>query len=174
MSDFSGLKLNIHPRSFAAEGVRLIGAVTLEEGASVWYNSVLRADLAAIVIGRDSNIQDNCTLHVEQDKPTVVGSRVTVGHGAILHACTVEDDCLIGMGAVLLDGVRIRKSSLVAAGSVIPPGKSFPEGSLILGSPASVARKLSEAEVRNIVEAAGRYRGFWEDYKQKGIALYKK
>ncbi len=174
MSDFSGQKLNIHPRSFVAEGARLIGAVTLEEGASVWYNSVLRADLAAITIGRDSNIQDNCTLHVEHDRPTAVGIRVTVGHGAILHACTVEDDCLIGMGAILLDGVRVRKNSLVAAGAVIPPGKSFPEGSLILGSPASVARKLSEAEVRTIVESAGRYRGFWEDYLQKGIALYRK
>jgi gamma-carbonic anhydrase len=174
MSDFSGLELNIHPWSFVAEGARLIGAVTLEEGASVWYNSVLRADLAAITIGRDSNIQDNCTLHVEHDGPTVVGSRVTVGHGAILHACMVEDDCLIGMGAILLDGVRVRKNSLVAAGAVIPPGKSFPEGSLILGSPASVARKLSEAEVRNIVESAGRYREFWEDYLKKGIAFYKK
>lgn len=174
MPDFSQQRLNLHPRSFVADGARLVGAVTLDEGASVWYNSVLRGDLAGIVIGRESNIQDNCTVHVEHDKPTLIGARVTVGHGVILHACTVEDGCLIGMGSILLDGVLIKKNSLVGAGSLVPPGKTYPEGSLILGSPARVARKLTEAEIEDIAESARHYRGFWEAYVQKGIALYKK
>jgi len=174
MPDFSQQRLNVHPQSFVAEGARLIGAVTLDEGASVWFNSVLRADLAAIVIGRESNIQDNCTVHVEHDKPTLIGAGVTVGHGVILHACTVEAGCLIGMGSILLDGALIKKNSLVGAGSLVPSGKTYPEGSLILGSPARVARKLTEAEIEDIAQAAGHYRGFWEAYVQKGIALYKK
>jgi len=174
MPDFSQQRLNLHARSFVAEGARLIGAVTLDDGSSVWYNSVLRADLASIIIGRESNIQDNCTVHVEHDMPTLIGAGVTVGHGVILHACTVEDRCLIGMGSILLDGVLIKKNSLVGAGSLVPPGKTYPEGSLIFGSPARVARKLTEAEIENIAEAARHYRSFWEAYVQKGIALHKK
>jgi carbonic anhydrase/acetyltransferase-like protein (isoleucine patch superfamily) len=174
MPDFSSQRLNLHPRSFTAEGARLVGAVTLEEGASVWYNSVLRADLAAIVVGRESNIQDNCTVHVEHGQPTLIGAGVTVGHGVILHACTVEDGCLIGMGAILLDGALIKKHSLVGAGSLVPPGKTYPEGSLILGSPARVARKLTEAEIEEIAQAAKHYRSFWEAYLEKGIDLYHK
>jgi carbonic anhydrase/acetyltransferase-like protein (isoleucine patch superfamily) len=157
-----------------AEGARLVGAVTLEEGASVWYNSVLRADLAAIVIGRGSIIQDSCTVHVEQDKPALIGAGVTVGHGVILHACSVEDGCLIGMGSILLDDALIKKNSLVGAGSLVPPGKTYPEGSLILGSPARVARKLTAKEIEKIAEAARHYRDFWEAYVQKGIAPYKR
>lgn len=172
--DFSGMKAVIHPKSFVAEGACLIGAVTLGEGASVWYNSVLRADLEPITIGRNSNIQDGCVIHVETDKPTVVGANVTVGHRVVLHACTVGDGTLIGMGSIVLDGAVIPPRSLLGAGSLVPQGKTYPEGSLILGSPARVVRKLSDAEIEALAESAAHYRQFWEAYALKGIASYKK
>jgi len=167
-------KPNLHERSFVAEGVCLIGAVTLKEGASVWYNSVLRADLEPIVIGENSNIQDGSVIHVDRGRPTIVGRNVTVGHGVVLHACTIEDDSLVGIGAVVLDGAVIRRRSLLAAGSLVPPGKSYPEGSLILGSPAKVARMLSAEEIERIAEAAKQYRMFWEAYLEKGITAFRK
>lgn len=169
--DFSRTKAAIHPRSFVAQGACLIGAVTLEEGASVWYNSVLRADLEPITIGRNSNIQDGCVIHVETGKPALVGANVTVGHRVVLHACTVGDGTLIGMGSLVLDGAVIPPRSLLGAGSLVPQGKTYPEGSLILGSPARVVRKLSEAEIAAIAESAAHYRQFWEAYLRKGIAL---
>jgi carbonic anhydrase/acetyltransferase-like protein (isoleucine patch superfamily) len=164
----------IPQQSFVATGACLIGAVTLEEGASVWFNSVLRADLEPIVIGRNSNIQDGSVIHVDWGKPTVVGPNVTVGHRVILHGCTVGEGSLVGMGAVILDGAVIPPRSLVAAGSLVPQGKTYPEGSLILGSPARVARKLSEAEIAGILESAAHYREFWEAYLREGIGMLKK
>jgi carbonic anhydrase/acetyltransferase-like protein (isoleucine patch superfamily) len=172
--DFSEKKTTIHPKAFVAEGACLIGAVTLKEGASVWYNSVLRADLEPIVIGENSNIQDGCVVHVDRGKPTLVGRNVTVGHGVVLHACTIEDDSLVGIGSVVLDGAVIRRRSLLGAGSVVPPGKSYPEGSLILGSPAKVVRMLSADEIEKISEAAKHYRLFWEAYIDKGITPFRK
>ena len=167
--DFSDKKPDLDSDTFVAEGARIIGAVTLKVGASVWYNSVLRADVADIVIGADSNIQDNCTVHVDFGRGTVLGDRVTVGHGAILHACTVEDDCIIGMGAIVLDGAVIRKGTIVAAGALVPPRKTYPPGSLVLGSPAVVARALSEDEIRHNADHARSYVEFWRAYRAKGI-----
>jgi carbonic anhydrase/acetyltransferase-like protein (isoleucine patch superfamily) len=169
MYDFSARHPEIHPETFLAEGARLIGRVTLKAGASVWYNSVLRADVADIVIGENSNIQDNCTVHVDFDRPTVLGANVTVGHNAVLHACTIEDDCIIGMGAIVLDGAVIRRGSIVAAGALVPPRKSYPEGSLVLGTPAVVARKLSDEEIRHNAGHARSYVEFWKAYKAAGI-----
>ncbi|MCX6561553.1 MAG: gamma carbonic anhydrase family protein [Candidatus Aminicenantes bacterium] len=167
--DFS-LKTPVrHADTFVAEGAQIIGAVTLKAGASVWYNSVLRADVADIVIGEDSNIQDNCTVHVDFGRGTVLGDRVTVGHGAILHACTIEDDCIIGMGAIVLDGAVIKKGTIVAAGALVPPRKTYPAGSLVLGSPAVVVRALSEEEVRHNGDHARSYVEFWKAYLAKGI-----
>lgn len=159
----------LHAETFVAEGARLIGRVVMAAGASVWYNSVLRADLADIVVGENTNIQDNCVVHVDSGRATVLGRGVTVGHGAILHACAVGDNCLIGMGAVLLDGAVIPRDSIVAAGALVPPGKTYPEGSLILGYPAKVARKLSTEEIAKIGESAVHYREFWEAYARGGI-----
>ncbi len=169
MYDFSQRKPEIHPDAFVAEGVRIVGRVVLAAGASVWYNSVLRADVADILIGENSNIQDGCTVHVDFDKPTVLGADVTVGHGAILHACAVEEACLIGMGAIILDGAVIRRHSIVAAGALVPPRKSYPEGSLILGSPATVVRRLSEEEMRHNADHARLYADLWRAYRAKGI-----
>ncbi len=159
----------LDPETFVADGARLVGRVILAAGASVWYNSVCRADIADIIIGENTNIQDNCVIHVESGRDTVLGRGVTVGHGAILHACTVGDNCLIGMGAILLDGCSVPRDSVVAAGSLVPPGKTYPEGSLILGSPARVARKLTAEEIGKIGASAEHYRAFWEAYVDQGI-----
>ncbi len=170
MRDFSQMKPEIHPETFIAPGARIIGRVRLARGASVWFNSVLRADIAAISIGENTNIQDQCVVHVDFGLDTVLGSNVTVGHGAILHACRVGNNSLIGMGATILDGAVIPDNSIVAAGSLVPPKKTFPPGTLILGSPAKVARTLSEAEIRDLAEHAALYASFWKAYVEHGIA----
>ncbi|MFK0023224.1 gamma carbonic anhydrase family protein [Streptomyces sp. NPDC090798] len=136
----------VDPEAFAAPTSVVIGDVTLHAGASVWYGAVLRADFGPIVIGADSNIQDNCTLHVDPGFPITVGERVSVGHNAVLHGATVEDDCLIGMGATVLNGAVIGAGSLVAAQALVPQGMRVPPGSLVAGVPAKVKRPLTEEE----------------------------
>ncbi|MFD9283553.1 gamma carbonic anhydrase family protein [Streptomyces mirabilis] len=136
----------VDPEAFTAPMSVVIGDVTLHAGASVWYGAVLRADFGPIVIGADSNIQDNCTLHVDPGFPITVGERVSVGHNAVLHGATVEDDCLIGMGATVLNGAVIGAGSLVAAQALVPQGMQVPPGSLVAGVPAKVKRPLTEEE----------------------------
>ncbi|WP_371648608.1 gamma carbonic anhydrase family protein [Streptomyces mirabilis] len=136
----------VDPEAFTAPTSVVIGDVTLHAGASVWYGAVLRADFGPIVIGADSNIQDNCTLHVDPGFPITVGERVSVGHNAVLHGATVEDDCLIGMGATVLNGAVIGAGSLVAAQALVPQGMRVPPGSLVAGVPAKVKRPLTEEE----------------------------
>jgi carbonic anhydrase/acetyltransferase-like protein (isoleucine patch superfamily) len=140
----------VDPESFTAPTSVVIGDVTLHAGASVWYGAVLRADFGPIVIGADSNIQDNCTLHVDPGFPITVGERVSVGHNAVLHGATVEDDCLIGMGATVLNGAVIGAGSLVAAQALVPQGMRVPPGSLVAGVPAKVKRPLTEEERQGI------------------------
>lgn len=171
--DFSSRRPEVDPGAFVAEGARLIGRVILRSGASVWFNSVLRADLADIEIGPNTNIQDNCAVHIDMGLPTRLGAHVTVGHGAILHACTIEDECVIGMGAVILDGAIIRRGSIVGAGALVPPCKSYPEGSLLLGTPAAGARKLTEEEISRHVGHALEYVSFWRAYKDGGIGFFR-
>ncbi|MFB6857167.1 gamma carbonic anhydrase family protein [Streptomyces sp. NPDC056210] len=132
--------------AFAAPTSVVIGEVTLHAGASVWYGAVLRADCGPIVLGADSNIQDNCTVHVDPGFPVTVGERVSVGHNAVLHGCTVEDDCLVGMGATVLNGAVIGAGSLVAAQALVPQGMQVPPGSLVAGVPAKVKRPLTDEE----------------------------
>ncbi|MFB7441043.1 gamma carbonic anhydrase family protein [Streptomyces mirabilis] len=136
----------VDPEAFTAPTSVVIGDVTLHAGASVRYGAVLRADFGPIVIGADSNIQDNCTLHVDPGFPITVGERVSVGHNAVLHGATVEDDCLIGMGATVLNGAVIGAGSLVAAQALVPQGMRVPPGSLVAGVPAKVKRPLTEEE----------------------------
>jgi len=174
MHDFRKQIPEIHPHTFIAENAQIIGRVICKQGASIWFNSVLRGDIEEIVIGEDSNIQDNCVIHVETGLKAIIGKGVTVGHNVVLHACTVEDNCLIGMGAVVLDGAHIGRNSLVAAGSVVTPGKRFPEGSLIMGASAVVKRQLTEEEIERIKQSAVRYRRFWEVYLEYGIPVYSK
>jgi carbonic anhydrase/acetyltransferase-like protein (isoleucine patch superfamily) len=135
----------IHPTAFVAPGASVMGDVTLEADTSVWYQAVLRGDLAPIVVGAESNIQDGTIVHVDAGLPCTVGRRVGVGHRAILHGCVVEDECLIGMGSVLLNGVRVGSGSVVAAGAVIPEGIIVPPGSLVMGVPGRIVRQVDAA-----------------------------
>ena len=141
-------KPQIGERVFIADGARLIGDVKIGDDSSVFFNSVLRADIASISIGKQTNIQDNVSVHLSHDLGVSVGDNVTVGHNAILHACTIEDFCLIGMGSIIMDGAHIRKNSIVAAGAVVPAGKEYPEASLIVGVPARVLRSLTVEEMQ--------------------------
>ena len=155
--EYKGKRPVIGERVFLAEGARLIGDVTIGNDSSVFYNAVLRADLSSIVVGERTNIQDNVTVHLSLDEGVVIGNEVTVGHNAILHACTIDDNVLIGMGAIVMDGAHIKKNCIVGAGAIVTQGKEFPEGSLILGSPAHVVRELTEDEIRKAHEGVEHY-----------------
>jgi carbonic anhydrase/acetyltransferase-like protein (isoleucine patch superfamily) len=135
----------IHPSVFIASTAAVMGDVTLGEHASVWYGAVLRGDMAPIVIGAQSNIQDGTVVHVDEGMPCRVGRRVGVGHRVILHGCTVGDDCLIAMGSVLLNGVVIGTGSVVAAGAVVPEGMRVPPASLVMGVPGRIVRQVDAA-----------------------------
>ena len=147
----------LHSTACVADGARLIGKVTLEEGANVWYNAVLRGDIAEIQVGKNSNIQDNCTLHVGKTCPCIVGSDVTVGHGAILHGCTVHDNTLIGMGAIVLNGAVVGKNCIVGAGALVTQNTVIPDNSLVLGSPAKVKRAVTPKEILHNAQSAAEY-----------------
>ncbi|AEW92779.1 MULTISPECIES: gamma carbonic anhydrase family protein [Streptomycetaceae] len=154
----AGATPSVDPAAFTAPTSVVLGDVTLAAGASVWYHTVLRADCGPIVLGADSNVQDNCTVHVDPGFPVTVGERVSVGHNAVLHGCTVEDDVLIGMGATVLNGAHIGAGSLVAAQALVPQGMRVPPGSLVAGVPAKVKRELTEEEREGIKVNAAMYR----------------
>jgi carbonic anhydrase/acetyltransferase-like protein (isoleucine patch superfamily) len=143
--------------AWSAPSADLIGDVRLGAGASVWFGAVIRADNTPIVIGDESNIQDGSVCHSDAGFPLVIGSRVTVGHQAILHGCTVEDDCLIGMGARILNGAVIASECIVGAGALVTEGKTFPPGSLIVGAPARVLRQVTDAERQLLRASAAHY-----------------
>ena len=138
--EYKGKRPVIGERVFVAEGACLVGDVTIGNDSSVFYNAVLRADLSSIVVGERTNIQDNVSVHLSLDEGVVIGNEVTVGHNAILHACTIDDNVLIGMGAIVMDGAHIKKNCVVGAGAIVTQGKEFPENSLVVGSPARVVR----------------------------------
>jgi len=140
-----------------AENAAVTGEVELGAGVSVWYGAVLRGDSGAIRVGAGSNIQDNVTVHCASGMSTVIGEKVVVGHGAILHGCRVEDGSLIGMGAILLDGCVIGAGSVIGAGALIPPGKVIPPRSLVMGVPGKVVREVTGEEVRSTEENAAQY-----------------
>ena len=146
-------------------GAAVNGDVTLGRGCSVWYNAVIRGDVSPVIIGENTNIQDNAVLHTSHDLPLVLGRGVTVGHGAILHSCTVEDNVLIGMGAIVLDGAVIGRDSIVGAGALVTKNTRVPPGSMILGSPARVKRPLTEEEIAAIRENAREYVSIQDRYR---------
>ncbi|MFI5523526.1 gamma carbonic anhydrase family protein [Streptomyces platensis] len=150
ISPVGGKEPRIDQKAFTAPTSVVLGEVTMAPGSSVWYHTVLRADCGPIVLGADSNIQDNCTVHVDPGFPVAVGARVSVGHNAVLHGCTVEDDVLIGMGATVLNGAHIGAGSLVAAQALVPQGMQVPPGSLVAGVPAKVKRQLTDEERETI------------------------
>ncbi len=136
----------------------VIGKVVLEDAANVWFGAVLRGDTEVIWVGAGSNVQDNCVLHTDAGFPLLIGANCTVGHGAILHGCTVGEGSLIGMGAMVMNGARIGKGCIVAAGSLVVEGKEYPDGSMIMGRPAHVTRLLTEEEVARIQKGSAHYR----------------
>lgn len=156
----------IHDSVYISEGAYVIGDVSVAAQANIWFNTVIRGDVHPVFIGEYTNIQDNCTVHVMHDHPTVIGSYVTVGHGAIIHGCEVGDNCLIGMGAILLSYSKIGKNCIVAAGSLIPERKEIPPNSLVMGSPGKIVRQLTEEDIQNIHASALHYAELAQIYKQ--------
>ncbi len=154
---FDGSTPVVDDTAWVAPNATLIGRVTLAGNASVFYGAVLRADVDSITIGAGSNLQDNVSVHCDAGIPTTVGAGVSVGHSAVLHGCTVEDDCLIGMGATVLNGAVIGTGSLVAAGTVVLEGTVVPPGSLVAGVPGKVRRELTEDERAKVIGNAEHY-----------------
>lgn len=143
--------------AFVADGARLIGDVRMGPGSSVWFNSVIRADNAPVVLGENSNLQDNVVVHVDEDFPATIGANVTVGHQAMLHGCTIGDGCIIGIGAIVLNGAVVGEGCLVAAGTVILEGAVVPPGSLVAGVPGKVRRALDDEEREGLLRNARHY-----------------
>ena len=154
---FDGASPVIDPEAWLAPNATVIGNATIEPRASVFYGAVVRADMDRIVLGAGSNLQDNVVVHTDYGFPTLIGSGVSVGHAAVVHGCTVEDDCLIGMHATVLNGARIGAGSLVAAGTVVLEGTVIPPRSLVAGVPGKVRRSLSDAEYDRVVANAQVY-----------------
>ena len=147
----------LHPSAFIAPGAVVIGDVTLGEESSIWYNTVLRGDIHEIKIGARSNIQDGSVIHLADDYGVYVGDYVTVGHKALLHACRIDDEVLIGMGAIVLDGAEIGARSIIGAGALLTKGKIIPPGSLVMGAPGKVIRSLDQAEQLALKSWAEKY-----------------
>lgn len=163
--ELDGHMPQLGPNAYVADSAQVIGKVTLEENASVWFGTIVRGDSEHIHIGRNSNVQDGSVLHADEGVPLTLGENVSVGHKVMLHGCTVGDGSLIGIGAVVLNHARIGKNCLVGAGALVTEGKEFPDGSMILGSPARVVRQLTPEQIaglqriaRHYVENAERFR----------------
>ena len=154
---FKGVWPTIADDVFIAPGAMIIGNVTLHTGASVWYNTVIRGDSAPIIIGRNTNIQDNCTLHVDPDAPLTIGDECTIGHNAVVHGATLGDRVLVGIGAVVLSHASIGSQTLVGACALVSEHKQMPGGVLVMGIPAKVIRELSEAEIEGLAKSAASY-----------------
>ncbi|MBI5344169.1 MAG: gamma carbonic anhydrase family protein [Deltaproteobacteria bacterium] len=164
---YKGISPKLHETVFAVESAQIIGDVEIGEYSSVWFNAVIRGDVNYIRIGKRTNVQDNCSLHVTKDTyPLTIGDDITIGHGVVLHGCTVKDRCLIGMGAVVLDNAVIGEDCIVGAGALVTEGTDVPPGSLILGMPAKVVRSLRPDEVLRIAGSAKNYIGYSENYRR--------
>ncbi|WP_069649392.1 gamma carbonic anhydrase family protein [Caloranaerobacter ferrireducens] len=166
LKEYESKKPQIHDSCFIADSAEIIGDVEIGENTSVWYNTVIRGDENSIKIGKYTNIQDGCVIHISKEYETVIGDYVTIGHKAIVHACKVGDNVLIGMGAIILDGAEIEDNVLVGAGSIVTPGKKIPSGTLVLGSPAKVIRKLTDEEIKHLKQSAIDYVEYAKKHKK--------
>ena len=168
--ELDGVAPQVAASAWVADSAQVMGNVVLGEDASVWFGTVVRGDTESITIGAGSNIQDASVLHADIGKPLVVGERVTVGHQVMLHGCTIGDESLIGIGAIVLNGAKIGRNCLVGAGSLVTEGKEFPDGSMILGSPAKVVRQLTPEQIEGLRRSAEHY----SDNERKFRATLKK
>lgn len=166
IAPYARYRPKIHATAFVAPSADVIGRVSVARGASIWFGSVLRGDIQEIRVGRDSNIQDQCMLHVEKTHPCVVKERVTVGHQVALHGCVIEDAALIGIGARILTGARVGRHSIIGAGAVVLENAVIPPGSLAVGVPAKVVRKLTAAEIRSLEHSARKYVRLAREYRE--------
>ena len=155
--ELDGVAPQVAGSAWVADSAQVMGKVVLAEDASVWFGTVVRGDTECIAIGAGSNVQDASVLHADFGQPLVIGERVTVGHKVMLHGCTVGDESLIGIGAVILNGAKIGRNCLVGAGSLVTEGKEFPDGSMILGSPARVVRQLTPEQIEGLRQSACNY-----------------
>lgn len=156
----------IDPSAFIHESAEVIGKVIIGKNVSVWPNAVIRGDMEEIIIGEGTNIQDNTVIHTDFGTPTILGRGISVGHSVIIHSCTVKDNCLVGMGAILLDGVIIEEECLIGAGALVSPGKTIPRGSLVIGVPAKVRRTLEAEEINHIAKNAEDYLKLAESHRR--------
>ena len=154
---FEGIMPVIDETALIADGTQIIGKVIIKKNASIWYNSVVRGDVNTITIGENSNIQDCSAVHCDSNFPTIIGDNVTIGHNVIVHGCIIDEFCIIGMGSTILDGAKIGKNCMVGANSLVTQNKVFPDGVLIIGSPAKVIRQLTTEEIEGIRTSAAGY-----------------
>ena len=157
ISEWNGHTPDIHPSAYIHESAEIIGKVKIGKDVSVWPNVVIRGDIEEIVIGEGTNIQDNTVMHTDFGSPTVLGNRISIGHSVVLHGCTVEDDCLIGMGAIILDHAVIEKECLIGARALVTSGKTIPSRSMVYGAPAKVVRELEAQEIMEMKKNASMY-----------------
>ena len=163
---FKDILPKVNDNTFIAPGALVIGHVIMEEGSSVWHNAVLRGDVNSIYVGKNSNIQDCSVVHSETNYKTTIGNNVTIGHSAVIHGCTIEDNVLIGMNATVLNGAVIGEGSIVGANALIPQGKVIPANSLVVGVPGKVIKTVSNEEVEDLIKHANNYRQLWQqNYK---------
>lgn len=151
------LKPNIDPSVFVARGAVVLGDVTIAKDCSIWYNATVRSTESYITIGEGSNVQDNAVIHVDFSHPTVIGSHVTIGHGAVIHGCSIDDNSLIGMGAIILNGAKIGKNCIIGAGTLITQNKVIPDNSLVMGSPGKIIRQVTAEENQKNMKNAEHY-----------------
>lgn len=163
-------RLSLDPTAFIAPGAVVVGEVTLGAGASVWFNTVVRGDTAPVTVGEGSNLQDNSVVHVDEGQPASIGARVTVGHRAVVHGCVIGDDCLVGMGSVVLSGARLGEGSLIGAGALVLENQVIPPGSVVLGTPGRVTGQVSTAQRDSIRNGAEHYRALARSYMERGFA----
>jgi carbonic anhydrase/acetyltransferase-like protein (isoleucine patch superfamily) len=171
LHSYNGIVPQVHPTAFIAPGVQIIGDVIIEAESSIWYNTVLRGDLAPIRIGRRSNIQDGCIGHVNLNQPLIVEDEVSVGHGAIIHGCRIGKGTLIGMGAIVLNGADIAEYALVGAGSLVTENKQVASRTLSLGSPAKTVRELVEADLQRMRRTMEGYVTKGSEYRQQASQI---
>ena len=151
------LKPSVHPSAWVADNAQVVGHVSLAENTSIWFGVAIRGDTSTISVGKGSNVQDNSVLHADEGMPLVIGEGVSVGHQVMLHGCTVGNDTLIGIGAIVLNGAKIGNNCLVGAGALVTEGKEFPDGSMIIGSPAKAVRMLSPEQIEGLKMIAKHY-----------------